>query len=67
MREFKSRKDRNTEMLDAFSKNSEKESITMKLYSREIKNLTSSYPQLKIQKGARYLETDLFICTICKM
>ena len=66
MHGYPTRKEKNMEIIESFLSNQSKEMIQLKLYGREIQGLSTEYPKIIIEKGARYKDTNLFNCTIRK-
>ena len=66
MRSYLTRKDKNEEKLDAFIADTSQETMPLRLYSREIKYIPQLYPNLTVEKGNRFQDTDLWECVIRK-
>ena len=66
MRSYQTRKDKLTEKIDNFLADETKETLSVRLYGREIKSLPRSYPTIDIEVGEQYNGTNLCECTIRK-
>lgn len=66
MRSYPTRKERQTQMITDFLENPNQKTMQLRLYSREIRGLSAKYPQINIERGKQYLDTDLYSCTIRK-
>ena len=62
-----SRYEQHLEKMQIFINDNSRETLELRLYSREIPRLTRLFPSIHIEIGEHYNNTDLIICTISKL
>ena len=53
-------------LINEFLDDSNRESMLIKLYPREIRRLKMQFPEINISKDKQFYSTDLWLCTITK-
>ena len=66
MRTYPTRKDQIIEKIDNFLADKSRETLSLLMYSREIRYVSSGYPTLTVEQGEHYKDTALWVCTIRK-
>ena len=60
------RRNQHPGLIEEFLADKTRETMTIKLYPREIRRLERDFPQIDITKGARFKTTDLWECIISR-
>lgn len=60
------RRNRHPGLIEEFLDDKTRETMTIKLYPREIRRLERQFPEINITKGERFKTTDLWECTISR-
>lgn len=66
MRDHETRKEKHERKISDFL-DSDKETLSLRLYGHEIRLLSSRYPEINIEQGAQYGNSKLFDCTVTKV
>ena len=62
----KKRKFQQPGLIEAFLEDSNRKTMTINLYHREIRRLETQFPQIAIRKDKSFNNTDLWECTVFK-
>ena len=60
------RRNQHPGLIEEFLEDTNRESMTIKLYPREIRRLECQFPQISISKDKKFHNTDLWECTVSK-
>ena len=60
------RRNQHPGLIEEFLEDTNRESMAIKLYSREIRRLLMLFPQIEITKEKKFNNTDLWECTITR-
>lgn len=60
------RRNQHPGLIEEFLDDKTRETMTIKLYPREIRRLERQFPGINIEKGDRFKTTDLWECTISR-
>ena len=62
----KKRKYRHPGLIEEFLDDPTRKTMAINLYTREIRRLETSFPQIAIRKDSKFNNTDLWECTVFK-
>ena len=60
------RRNQHPGLIEEFLEDPNRETMAIKLYSREIRRLQMQFPQIVINKDRKFNNTDLWECTITR-